>query len=130
MARESALKRFIVHGVAEAMNRFNADPDAADTAATVSSNGYSAARGGPISAPMAEPARPLSDDPMHPAPPATGGGRPPKLADRLARPFVRFLELEVASAVLLLLMTLDLLPGELPGLIARRDHAAGVRRSL
>lgn len=39
-----------------------------------------------------------------PTPPSSGGQRPPKLAERLARPFIRFMELEISSAVLLLAM--------------------------
>ncbi len=41
----------------------------------------------------------------HPMLPPSASPRTPKLADRLARPFIRFMELEIASAVLLLLMT-------------------------
>ena len=103
-----AVACFVGSGVAEAMNRFNADPgntgEARDGSTNPASKRYSAARSAPMTEPMAaEPVRPHDDDESMAASNHTASR--PNLANRIARPFVRFLELEVASAVLLLAMT-------------------------
>jgi len=115
-----ALACFIAEGIEAAMDRFNAAPPAPSTASTAGATQGSGGRSAwtlqserkiadPADA-MAEPIRPIQNNPpgsgLQPvrSTPQPQMPRSPRLADRLARPFVRFMETEISSALVLLAM--------------------------
>jgi NhaA family Na+:H+ antiporter len=91
-----AARTFLVEGMDAAMNRFNRR---GEPAAAGADGGRTPARARVESAAAAAQARSRETGAAMPE------AIPARLADRIARPFVRFLELETASALLLLAMT-------------------------
>ena len=92
-----ALRAFLADGMDAAMNRFNARPGGGpDSGRTMA--------GQRVQSPTSDASpQPSPETPTHPAP--MNRSTPLPLAERLARPFVRFMALEIASAILLLAMT-------------------------
>lgn len=105
-----AVRCFLTEGMDAAMNRFNRAAEDGGPGEGAGEPAIQCADPGDVPAQAARPIRPpetRNDDPGEEAPAMTDVPvpPPPKLAQRIARPFVRFMELETGSAALLLLMT-------------------------
>jgi len=93
-----AVRAFVADGIDAAMNRFNRRPAAAPEDARTSAEQ-------PVQSPAGRTPRP---DPRPGSPPQDMSEEtrtPEYLAQRIARPFVQFMEIEISSALVLLAMT-------------------------
>jgi len=93
-----AVQAFLAHGIDAAMNRFNRRP--AEGGAEGRTKG-----GQRVQSPAAAGREPTPDLSTGSAPRAMSQPTPQPLAQRIARPFVRFMDLEIGSAIALLAMT-------------------------